>query len=60
VVDLLKEYEDSFTRSFSEMKGSVGSLGETKNQLNPDAKPVNKRPYRMNLKYKEKVHKELD
>jgi hypothetical protein len=29
-------------------------------QLNPDAKPVKRRPYWLNPKYKEKVHKKLD
>jgi len=28
--------------------------------LKPDAKPINQRPYRLNPKYKEKVHLELD
>jgi len=28
--------------------------------LKPDLKPVKHRPYRLNLKYKEKVCKELD
>jgi hypothetical protein len=27
VIDLLKEYEDLFPQSFSEMKGIAGSLG---------------------------------
>jgi hypothetical protein len=57
VVDLLKEYEDLFPRSFSEMKGIAGLLGAMKIQLKPDAKPVKTRPYRLNLKYKEKVCK---
>jgi len=45
VVDFLKEYEDLFPRRFSKIKGIVGSLGKMKIQLNPDAKPVNRRPY---------------
>ena len=28
--------------------------------LKPNAKPVNKRPYHLNPKYKEKVHIEID
>lgn len=60
VVDLLKEYEDLFPRIFSEMKGIAGSLGAMKIQLKLDAKPVKRRPYWLNPKYKEKVHKELD
>jgi len=42
------------------MKGMEGSLGEMKIQFILDAKPVKKRPCRLNPKYKEKVHKELD
>jgi hypothetical protein len=42
------------------MKGITGSLSAMKIQLKPDAKPVKRRPYRLNPKYKEKVRKELD
>jgi hypothetical protein len=45
VIDLLKEYEDLFPRSFSKMKGIVGSLWEMKIQLNRDVNLVKKRPY---------------
>jgi len=55
VVDLLKEYEEFFPRSFSEMKGIVGSLCAMKIQLKPDAKLVKIRTYRLNPKSKEKV-----
>lgn len=60
VVDLLKEYQDVFPTSFSEMKGIAGELGEMHIQLKPDAKPMEKRPYRLNPKYKEKVKQHLD
>jgi len=60
VVYLLKEYEDMFPRSFQDMNGIAGSLGEMKIELKEGAKPVRKRPYRLNPKYKEKVRKELD
>lgn len=33
VVDLLKEYQDIFPTTFSEMKGIAGELGEMKIQL---------------------------
>jgi hypothetical protein len=41
-------------------QGIVGSLGEMKRKLKPDACPIKKKPYRLNLKYKEKVKQELD
>jgi hypothetical protein len=57
VIDLLKEHEDLFPWSFYEMKGIVGSLGAMKIQLKLDAKLVKRRPYQLNSKYKENVHK---
>jgi hypothetical protein len=64
IVDLLHEYQDLFSTTFSEMKGIVGELGEMKIPLKPDAKPVKQRPYRLNLVYKKKVkakiHRILD
>ena len=59
-MDLLKEYQDIFPMSFSEMKGIAGDLGEMHIQLKPDAKPMKKQPYQLNPKYKEKVKQELD
>jgi hypothetical protein len=59
-VELLNKYEDLFQRSFSKMKRIAEALLEMKIHLNLDVKPVRKIPYRLNLKYKEKVHKELD
>ena len=52
VMDLLKEYGDLFPKIFSNMKGIVGSLGEMKFQLKPNANPMKKRPYRLNPVYK--------
>jgi hypothetical protein len=60
IADLLREYQDIFPTTFSEMKGIAGELGEMKIPLKPDAKPVRQRPYRLNPKYKEKVKAELD
>jgi len=60
VVDLLKEYEDFFPHNFSKMNGIAISLGAMKIQFKSDAKPINRRPYKLNPKYKENVHKELD
>jgi hypothetical protein len=60
VVYLLKEYEDLFPQRFSKMKGISRSLGAMKIQLQPNSKPVKRRPYWLNPMYKEKVHKKLD
>jgi len=43
-----------------ELKGIIGDLGVMKITLKPDTKLVKQRPYRLNLKYKEKVCLELD
>jgi len=42
------------------MKGIKGPMGEMRIPLKPDERPVKKRPYRLNPKYKEKVNIELD
>jgi hypothetical protein len=42
------------------MKGIKGSMREMRIPLKPYAKPIKKRPYRLNPKYKEKVKIELD
>jgi hypothetical protein len=42
------------------MKGIKGPMGEMRIPLKPDAKPVKKRPYKLNPKYKEKVKIELN
>ena len=55
ITDLLHEFQDLFPTKFSEMKGIVGDLGEMKIPLRPYAKPIKKRPYRLNPRYKEKV-----
>lgn len=41
-------------------EGIIGDLGVMKITLKHDAKLVKQRPYQLNLKYKEKVHQELD
>jgi len=45
---------------FLEMEGIVGELGEMKIPLKLEAKPIKKRPYRINPRYKEKVKVEID
>jgi hypothetical protein len=59
VVELLWEYQDLFPTTFSDMKGIAGDLGEMKIPLIPGAKPIRHRPYRLNLRYKEKVKAEI-
>jgi len=56
----LREYNDLFQTSFTEMKGIIGELGETNIPLKPEARHVKKRPYKMNLVYKQKVKVEID
>ena len=60
VAELLREYQDLFHTKFTDLKGIIGDLGVMKIMLKPDVKPVKKRPYCLNLKYKEKVFLELD
>jgi len=56
----LQEYQDVFAKEFQDMKGIVEELGIMKIPLKPDARPIKKRPYRLNLKYKERVKEQLD
>lgn len=57
---MLREYEDLFPKTFSELKGIKGSMEEMKINLKPSSKPVKHRPYDLNPKIKEKVKKEVD
>jgi hypothetical protein len=52
ITKLLREYSDMFPKTFTEMKGIVGELGEMKIPLKLEAIPVRQRPYRLNLVYK--------
>jgi hypothetical protein len=40
IADLLREYEDIFIKTFSDMKGIDGELDEMKISLKLDTKPV--------------------
>jgi hypothetical protein len=40
IIELLHEYNDLFPTTFTEMKGTVGELGEMKIPLRPDARPI--------------------
>jgi hypothetical protein len=60
IIELLHEYQDLFPTKFTDMKGIKGPMGEMRIPLKPGVKPFKQRPYRLNLKYKEKVEIELD
>ena len=55
ITKLLREYNDLFPTSFTEMKGIAGELGEMNIPLKFEARLIRKRPYRMNLIYKQKL-----
>jgi hypothetical protein len=60
IQSLLWEYEVLFPRTFSELKGIKGVMGEMKIELKLGSNPVRHRPYRLNPRLKEKVKKEID
>ena len=60
IVDLLKEFQDVFAWDYKDLKGLVAEMGEMKIDIKPDARLVNKRPYKLAHKYKEIVKKEID
>ena len=60
ITDLLQQYQDLFPTKFIEMKGILGDLGVMRIPLKEGLKPVRQRPYRLNLRYKEKVRHEMD
>jgi hypothetical protein len=55
IIELLHEYQDLFPTKFTDMKGIKGPMGEMRIPLKPYAKLVKQIPYRLDLKYKEKV-----
>jgi hypothetical protein len=55
VHNLLREYEDLFLKTFSELKGIKGAMGEMKIELKPTSRPMKHRPYRLNHRIKDKV-----
>ena len=60
VTELLREYQDLFPTKITDPKGIIRDLGMMRITLKPNVKPVKKRPYHLNPKYKEKVRIELD
>jgi len=49
-----------FPTKVTVLKGIIRDLVVIEITLKPNAKPVKQRPYRLNLKYKEKVSLEID
>ena len=60
MVNLLKEFQDVFTRDYKYLKGIVHEMGEMKIDIKPNVQPVKKRAYKLVHKYKEIVKKEID
>eukprot|EP00253_Pinus_taeda_P007237 PITA_07237 len=60
VTELLGEYQELFLTNFMDLNRIIRDLGVMKITLKPDAKPVKQSPYRLNPKYKENVHIELN
>ena len=60
ITNLLKEFQDVFSRDYKDLKGLVHEMGEMKIDIKPDVRPVKKRPYKLAHKYKEIVKKEID
>jgi len=56
---LLREYENLFPKTLSELKGIKGATGKMKIKLKLDSKPMNHRPYHLNPKVKYKFKKEV-
>jgi hypothetical protein len=52
IIELLHEYQDLLPAKFTDMKGIKGPMGEMKIPLKPNARPIKKRPYKVNPKYK--------
>jgi hypothetical protein len=57
---LLREYEDLFPKTFLELKGIEGDMGEMKIELKPGSNLVRNRQYHLKPKVKEKVKREID
>jgi hypothetical protein len=60
IQSLLREFEDLFPNTFSELKWIKGVMGEMKIELKPGSNLVRHRPYCLNPRVKEKVKREID
>jgi hypothetical protein len=49
-----------FPKTFSDLKGIKGAMGEMKIEIKPGSNPVRNRPYHLNPKVKEKVKREIE
>ena len=49
-----------FPKTFSELKGIKGVMGEMKIELKPGSNPMRHRSYLLNPRVKEKVKREID
>jgi hypothetical protein len=57
IVDLLKEYQDVFSRDYKYLKGLVAEMGEMKIELISGENPIKKCPYKLAHKYNPIVQK---
>jgi hypothetical protein len=60
ITKLLREYNDLFPTTFTNMKGIAGELGEMKIPIKPKARSIRQHPYRLNPIYKQKVKTKID
>jgi hypothetical protein len=60
ITELLHDYSDMFSTTFTNMKCIASELGEMNIPLKPEARSVRQRPYRLNPIYKKKVKAEID
>jgi len=52
IVDLLKQYQGVFGHDYKHIIKLVQDMGEIKIELLPTTKPIKKRPYKLEHKYK--------
>ena len=57
---MLRQYNDLFPTTFTEMKGIARELREMKIPLKLEARSIRQRPCRLNPIYKQKVKAEID
>ena len=60
IVNLLKEFQDVFTRDYKDLKGLVHEMDKMKIEIKLDAQPIKKRPYKSAHEYKDIIKKEID
>jgi hypothetical protein len=60
ITKLLREYNDLFPMTLTEMKGIARDLEEMRMPLKTEARSVRERPYKLNLIYKQKLKAEIN